>query len=492
MKWKLAAGLAWVVSLVPAAARAGDTLAARFEAAVAARGEAYRARRAKLVGAGRKALALLDREAEEGKTAARRALAAAIAFRIRNPQTAARLDAFAPPARCGMRRNPMPGFQASIHRAYRAHPALAFERLATGTELVHWQIRGLCRAVAESKRDAAERLVCLLGLHPLAGLELARLEGPRAGPPLAGALEEAKSRDAKLLLIEALAVSHTRAGRARQAARRLLRDPPDEDIEKAAIRALGAMRDRQVAAELLRSLAVPDTTDGSGARREVTVRALQSILGPAEVERRATSLAGQDDPVLRRAAACLLGWLTREGRASARQLARLIRDPAPEVRLEALASLAWLCVQLDPKTPAPDLGDEIEHAVLQATRANEARERIAAAGALWRLVVEKMRPVSRPIRHRVVQMALSDPDERVRSVVLHNLDDYLGPQQGPAVLLMLDDLGRLPPGALLRGHRERLQQRRAAILTKPVIRELAESDLPALRAVAKAWTGRGK
>ena len=171
--------------------------------------------------------------------------------------------------------------------------------------------------------------------------------------------------------------------------------------------------------------------------------------------------------------------------SGAQVLATLAGDAERGVRAEALDALAWMA--LSHREANVPFDDEVESAVIAAAGDGSPNVRRLALNALWRLVVEKRRPLGDAMRATWAR-ALSDRDRQVQNLVLAELDDFF-PGDAELIVVLLGDLGRVPDEW---PHRDALARARAAhpAPTRDQVATLARSAVPGLRAIAEAWLAR--
>ncbi len=486
-------GFAAVLALTTCWAIAEETPASdlamvdRFHQATESIDDDYLGHRAVLIGAGREVLEMLQHEASKGSTAHRRALAAAMIRRIEAPTVSQRLDNFEGEPESWQYRNPYPFVQGDMVRAFAGEAALAYERLATRSRDPGWEL-ALSEVIMTSGDDAREHLIHLTFLHAGAAGGLVALIGPDAGETIGHTLERTTERGDRVELLRSLGTSGTRDERALTQARQLFRDSEYEDVRTVAAVALGELRDRMCVEDLFDSLLETDGRGTSEHRREVTVKALSKILGPQVLDETVGAMVTDDEASQRRIAAYVLGKLVGNRAGCGERLAILIGDRESSVRVQALRSMSTVGMVLNRSETSPELLRRMEDAVLVSLGAPTFEERGAAVDALWRLVGDHREPASPRMKAIAAGLAIDEPDERIRLTSLFHLKSYLGREVTGAVVLMLEDLGRLPRKygnfyPLKHWHEER-----SRLLSPEAVRRLLKSDVPALQALTRSWT----
>ncbi len=399
----------------------------RFDAVVAASPADYAARRAELLRDARRARTLLERELVTGTDPSRRMLARALSRRLVAPRRAAGLDAWTMSPRTAVLHNPAFRAQEELAAAYQGEPALAFERLFAAEAVSHWEAQALGSVVAGGGADAFGALASILPRHVALGETLLQMDPAAAEDVMLRAMGRLVDPDDAPALIAALGrAAGPRPANALAALRRTFSTSRDDDLRRAAAEALGQRRDRGSAALLLDSLAEPDQTAGSGTRREVTLRALGRIFGPADLDREILRRVADRDDRIRLGAAHALGHRAPDARADellatlprdALVLATLAADRSAAVRVSALASLAWLAIRVDvrlhdaPRSPLPAV---VRDRVLSAMTAADVETRTSALDALWRLAEARLVARDAVTRRAVERIARADPVEGLR------------------------------------------------------------------------------
>jgi len=417
-----------LLALHLAAGAASAQPVSRFDAVVAASPADYATRRAELLRDARRARTLLERELRTGTDPSRRMLARALSRRLAAPGRAAGLDAWTMSPRTAVLHNPAFRAQAELAAAYQGEPALAFERLFAAEAVSSWEAQALGSVVAGGGADAFGALASLLPRHVALGETLLEMDPAAAEDVLLRTMGRLEDPEDAPTLIAALgrAAAGPQSANALAALRRTFSTSRDDDLRRAAAAALGQRRDRASVALLLDSLAEPDQTAGSGTRREVTLRALGSILGPADLYREILRRVADRDDRIRLGAAHALGHRAPDARADellatlprdAQVLATLAADRGAAVRVSALASLAWLAIRVDvrlhdaPRSPLPAV---VRDRVLSAMTAADVETRTSALDALWRLAEARLVARDAVTRRAVERIAREDPIEGLR------------------------------------------------------------------------------
>ena len=466
------------------AARASDARALELAELANAPAERFLEKRDQLVSRGRGALSRLRELALSAPTARERGLAAAIVTRIEKPTEAKRVDGWAPSKGALMLRNPSFKVAAELEAAFAPYPELAFEALVRA-------------------RDASDATPPHGGFVPVLRSPLFEVVG--RGPDGYSRLEELVRRfpEAFALLVKHDPVRGTCAALSWLGGKL---PPADDDRARAVLAALGsddplamhllrrALRDGPVKTKSVAADALARRKDASAvpdllallAERTIAgpVRAhLVAVIGPEETEKQLARLARDCRAEYRSAAAHALRWSPVV--SGAQVLATLAGDAERGVRAEALDALAWMA--LSHREANVPFDDEVESAVIAAAGDGSPNVRRLALNALWRLVVEKRRPLGDAMRATWAR-ALSDRDRQVQNLVLAELDDFF-PGDAELIVVLLGDLGRVPDEW---PHREALARARAAhpAPTREQVATLARSAVPGLRAIAEAWLAR--
>lgn len=461
-----------------------DAIGRELAELAAAPADAFAARRAKLLARGAGALRRLRELAAEAPTARERGLSAALVTRLEKPGDAKQLDGWAPPKHALMLRNPFPAVRRSLEAAYAPYPELAYEALARARDdqdqapphatLVSVADSPLFGIVARGP-EAFERLADLAPRFPAAFALLVELDPERGSCAalswLDGKLPDASDERGRGVL----STLRSDDPLARYLLKKALRDGPPE-LELVAGSALARQKDASIAPDLLANLA--DQKLAGDARAQ-----LVTLLGAEEAEKRLAELSRECRAEHRLGAARALRFSPAS--SASELLARLAGDAEAGVRAEALDSLAWL--SLTRPGSALTFSDAVELAVLAAAGDSDPNVRRLALNALWRLVVEKRRPLDDAMRSTWAR-ALSDPDRRAQTIALVELDDFF-PSDWELVLVLLGDLGRVPDEW---PHREAVGRARQKLgkPTRERVSELGRGSVPELRAIAEAWLAR--
>lgn len=461
-----------------------DAVGRELAQLAAAPAEAFATHRAKLVARGAGALKRLRELAAEAPTARERGLAAALVTRLDKPGEVKLVDAWAPPQHALMLRNPFPAVRKSLEAAYAAYPELAYEALARARDdqdrapphaaLVSVADSPLFDIVARGP-EAYERLADLAPRFPFAFALLVELDAERgtcaALAWLDGKLPDGSDERGRGVL----ATLRSDDPLARYLLKKALRDGPPE-LGLVAASTLAHRKDTGVVPDLLAKLA--DQKLGADARAQ-----LVTLLGADETEKKLAELGRECRAEYRVGAARALRFSPP---ASASELlARLAGDSDASVRAEALDSLAWL--SLSRRDSPLTFSHAVELAVLAAAGDSDPNVRRLALNALWRLVVEKRRPLDDAMRSTWAR-ALSDPDRRAQTIALVELDDFF-PSDWELILVLLGDLGRVPDEW---PHREALGRARQKLgkPTRERVSELGRGSVPELRDIAEAWLAK--
>lgn len=458
-----------------------DAIGRQLAELAAAPADDFLARRAKLLARGKGALGRLEELSRTAPSARERALAASLVTRIEKPGDASRLDAWAPPQHARELRNPFPAVAQALAAAYAPFPELAFEVLARArddqdTAPPHATLAPIARSplleIVGKGPDGYARLADLAPRFPTAFALLAGLDAERgtcaALAWLDGKLPEASDERGRAVL----AALSSDDPLALHLLRRALREGPKE-LRSVAAAALARRKDASAVPDLLASLG--DASLAGDAWKHLT-----ELLGAEQAELRRAQLARECSAGHRRGAAHALRFGPAE--STSELLAELAGDADATVRAEALDSLAWL--SLTRRDSRAAFSDRVEKAVLATCADSDANVRRLGLNALWRLVVEKRRPLDDAMRSAWAR-ALSDPDRRARSMALVELDDFF-PSDWELILVLLGDLGRVPDEW---PHREALARARQNQGKPPRERvsALARGAPAELRAIAEAW-----
>jgi HEAT repeat protein len=434
------ATLAFLLFRVGGGTASAQPVASRFDAVIEASPDEYAARRAELLTGGRGARSVLEREIATGTDAVRRMIARALRRRLDAPARAAALDRWRMSRETASLHNPEFRAEAELAAAFRGEPALAFERLFAVEASSAWEARALGSVVAAGGGDAFAALGSLVARHPALADTLLRLDRAGAEDVLLRAIDRVEDPDAKPSLISALGrAAGPRPGPTLSALRRMFTTSRDDDVRRAAAEALGQRGDRVSVSMLFDSLAEPDQTAGQGTRREITVRALGRILGPAELDRQILERLRDPRETIRQGAAYALGNRAPDVRGrellptlprDTEALARLAGDPSAAVRVTALESLAWLAIRVDVGSsgpPPPRLPAAVRDRVLSALTAAHLETRRHALDALWRLGGAGLVGRDATARRAIERVFREDPDDQTRRFARQVLDSFSAP-----------------------------------------------------------------